>query len=266
MALFKKKKADSFHSDSVVDARRILNDSTPFAIKEAYRSLYSNVLYLPIESKCKKLAITSAYPGEGKTSISINLAYTIAANSPESRVLIVDADMRSPRVSELIGKESHGVHGLSEYLAGIDATPNYQGTVYANLMFLSSGASNSNTPGLISGSRMGALIADIDERFDYVIFDTPPVNVVADAVLLADRIDGYLLATRADFSDTKSVAEAVNKLEAASAVIHGIVLCAYNAKSGSGYGKGGRYGKYGKYGKYAKYGSYYGHPDTDEKK
>ena len=259
MALFKnkKKKEDAFHSDSAVDTRRILNDTTPFAVKEAYRSIYSNVLYLPIESKCKKLAITSAYPGEGKTSISINLAYTIAENSPESRVLLVDADMRSPRVPELISKESTGVHGLSEYLAGIDNTPNYQDTVYPNMKFLSSGASNSNTPGLISGSRMGALIADVDATYDYVIFDTPPVNVVADAILLADRIDGYILATRADFSDTKSVAEAVDKLESASATIHGIVLCAYNAKGSTGYGKTGKYGKY------AKYGSYYGHAEKN---
>lgn len=263
MKLFKSKKNKSYHSDSSVDALRILNDTTPFAVKEAYRSLYSNVLYLPIESACKKIAVTSAYPGEGKTSISINLAYSIAENSPESRVLIIDSDMRSPRVAELIGKDNHGVHGLSEFLAGIDPVPNFQDSVHPNLAFLSSGATNANTPGLLSGSRMDVLLSVINEKFDYVIFDTPPVNVVADAVLLADRVDGYLLATRADFSDTNSLGEAIKKLESAGATVFGTVLCAYNAKSGKGYGKYNKYGKYGKYGKYAKYGSYYG--STEDK-
>ena len=108
MALFRKNRhRDRYHSDTSVDTLRMLNDSTPFAIKEAYRSLYSNVLYSPIEAKCKKIAITSAFPGEGKTSISINLAYTLAINTPESNILIIDSDMRSPRVAELIAKQSH---------------------------------------------------------------------------------------------------------------------------------------------------------------
>ena len=248
MKLFSiKKKKKNYHSDSAIDTLRILNDSTPFAVKEAYRSIYSNVLYLPIESKCKKIAITSAYPGEGKTSISINLAYSIAENSPETKVLLVDSDMRSPRVVELIGKESHGVHGLAEFLAGIDSTPNFQATVHPNLSFLSSGATNGNTPGLLSCSRMDTFISVINEKFDYVIFDTPPVNVVADAILLADRADGYLLATRADYSDVNSLAEAVKKLESAGAKIYGAILCAYNAKSGKAYGKSSGYGRYGSY-------------------
>ena len=77
------------HSSNAVDVQRIINKNTPFAVKEAYRSLYTNVLYLPLEEGCKKFVVTSAYPGEGKTSLSINLAITIAMNSPESRVLII---------------------------------------------------------------------------------------------------------------------------------------------------------------------------------
>ena len=251
MKLFNLKKKKNYHSDSSVDTLRILNDSTPFAVKEAYRSLYSNVLYLPIESRCKKIAVTSAYPGEGKTSISINLAYSIAENSPESKVLIVDSDMRSPRVAELIQKDDHGMHGFAEYLAGIDSTPNFQDTVHPNLSFLSSGATNGNTPGLLSCSRMDNFIDIVNQTFDYVIFDTPPVNVVADAILLADRADGYLLATRADYSDVNSLSDAIKTLESAGAKVYGTVLCAYNAKSGKGYGKSGNYSKYGSY-----YGNY----------
>ena len=91
------------HSNILADARRIINDDTPFAVKEAYRTLYTNLMYLPMESSCKKIVFTSAYPGEGKTSVSINIAYTIANTSPEARVLLIDADMRSPRVAQLLG-------------------------------------------------------------------------------------------------------------------------------------------------------------------
>ena len=106
------KNKDLCHSDIEIDVQRIISDSTPFAIVEAYRSLYTNILYLPIEDKCKKLVITSAFPGEGKSSISVNLAYTIAMNSPESRVLIIDGDMRSPRVNRLLQMSDEIKHGL----------------------------------------------------------------------------------------------------------------------------------------------------------
>ena len=105
------KRPHHYHSDIEIDVQRIISDTTPFAIVEAYRSLYTNILYLPIEDKCKKIVITSAFPGEGKTSVSVNLAYTIAINSPESKVLIIDGDMRSPRVNRLLQFTEERIHG-----------------------------------------------------------------------------------------------------------------------------------------------------------
>ena len=154
-----KKKIDYFHSSTEADSQRIICDTTPFAIREAYRSFYTNVLYLPIADKCKKIVITSAFPGEGKTSVSVNLAYTIAINSPESKILIIDADMRSPRVIKLLGLNDKKRHGLSEYLAGIDEEPDIiPSAVHTNLSILLSGAQNANTPGLIASTRMQTLM------------------------------------------------------------------------------------------------------------
>ena len=84
------------------DSMRILDDSTPFTIKEAFRTLYTNILYLPIEDKTKKIAITSAFPGEGKTYTSTNLAITIAQNSDNRRVLLIDMDMRKSSISKIL--------------------------------------------------------------------------------------------------------------------------------------------------------------------
>jgi len=244
--MFKKK--NSSHSDVVLDTHRIIAEDTPFAIREAYRSLYTNIIYLPIESKCKKLVLTSAFPGEGKTSVSINLAYTIASSNPEVKILLVDSDMRSPRVTALLNIESKGLHGLSEFLAGIDEKPNIIPSIYPNLSILPSGAENVNAPGLISSSKMLSLIKLCDESYDYVIFDTPPINVVPDALLLSDHTDGYILIARADYSDVNSMSEAVSSLERVNANILGIVLCSLNTKRTKKYG---RYSKH--YSSYSRY-------------
>ena len=123
MRFFNKK--ISTHSSVSEDAKRLISKDTPFAVTEAYRTLHTNLLYIPTKTKCKKFAFTSAFSGEGKTSASINLAYTIAINSPDLKVLLVDCDMRKPRIAHIVGiKGTSNVHGLSEYLADIDSEPN----------------------------------------------------------------------------------------------------------------------------------------------
>ena len=250
--LFKRKR--TVHSNITVDSKRIIGEDTPFAVREAYRSLYTNIMYLPIESKCRKLVFTSAYPAEGKTSVSINTALTIAATSPNSKILLIDADMRSPRVPQLLGIECKDAHGLSEYLAGIDEVPSVVTARYDNLSVLVSGAENVNTPALLSSTRLAKLFAYCDEHYDYVIIDTPPINVVTDAVLFSERVDGFILVARADYSDVNSLSDAVAILEKVEAKILGITLCSLDTKRMK-YGRYGRYGRYGKYGKYdfAKY-------------
>lgn len=239
--LFKKKTA---HASDKEDSERILNDDTPFAVKEAYRALGANFLYLPIEDKCKKIAVTSAFPGEGKTFVSINLAITLATSSEKRRVLLIDADMRKSRVLRLLSSNKYSkTSGLSEYIAGIDDVPNISGTDYPNLDVLSSGAEAANPTGLLSSSRMEALMRTCNEKYDYVIFDTPPVNVVADALVLNDHINGYIIATRADYSDVNSLGQVVDALKRIDAEVYGIVLSSVDLKKGDGYSRS--YNKYG---------------------
>ncbi len=232
------------HSNIIVDIQRIINDNTPFAVKEAYRTLYTNLLYLSIESSCKKIVFTSAYSGEGKTSVSINTAYTIASTSPESRILLIDADMRSPRVAPLLDIDSEGTHGLSEFLAGIDKTPNLTETIYPNLSLLTSGGESVNAAGLLASSKVEKLIEYCDANYDFVIIDTPPINIVSDALFLSGHIDGYIIVTRADYSDINSVSEAVNNLTKVDANVLGFVLCSLDIKRMRSYGKYGNYDSY----------------------
>lgn len=232
------------HATDAEDSARIINADTPFAVREAYRALCTNILYIPIEGKCKKIAVTSAFPGEGKTFVSINLAITLASSAEQRRVLVIDADMRKSRVMRLLktNKYKH-TSGLSEFLAGIDKTPGIISTEYENLDVLPSGAEAANPAGLLNSGRMKALLEYVEERYDYVIFDTPPLNVVSDALLLNDSVDGYLMATRADYSDVNNLSQALDSLKQIEADVFGVVLSSVDIKKSRGY-----YHSYNKYG------------------
>ena len=96
--MFERRRA---HDNSTADSLRVINESTPFAVKEAFNSLATNVIYLPITDKCKKIAVTSSVSGEGKTYISINLSLVLAKNLTDKKVLLIDMDLRSPRIAKL---------------------------------------------------------------------------------------------------------------------------------------------------------------------
>ena len=242
--MFKLNKQKYAHASDKEDIARILNEDTPFAVREAYRALCTNILYLPITDKCRKIAITSAFPGEGKTFVSINLGITLANSSANRKVLLVDADMRKSRVMRLLKNNKYSsLGGLSDYLAGIDEVPNVISTDYDNLDVLPSGAETANPAGLINSPRLKDLVCWAEEKYDYIIFDTPPVNVVTDSLLLNNYINGYLIAVRADYSDINAISQALEALEKVEATVFGLVLSSVEAKNGKGY-----YNVYNKYG------------------
>ena len=234
MRFFSKK--NPAHSRDEDDSLRIIDDNTPFAVVEAFKTLYTKILYIPTPSKCKKIAITSAYPGEGKSYISSNLAITMAQSASNKRVLLVDFDMRKPRVAKLIKKhckaveETVEISGLSEFLAGIDETPKIQNTAFHNLDILFSGKENSNPIGLINSPRFEELISICEKEYDYVVFDCPPINIVPDALLISHNVNGYIMATRSDYSNINALSEAVSTLKELGAEVFGVVLSSVNPK------------------------------------
>ena len=120
MSIFRKKKKQ----EALATEIGLIDENSPFAIREAYKSLYTNIVYIGVDDKCKKLVVTSAVPSEAKSTVSTNLAYTIASNSEDKKVLLIDADMRAPKVNRLFGIDENE-RGLSEYLAGVDEKPNF---------------------------------------------------------------------------------------------------------------------------------------------
>ncbi len=246
----KKKKRGNKKASNALLHRFILNDNTSFAVSEAYRMARTNIFYLPTKDSCKKIVVASAVASEGKSTCSINISKTLA--QAEKRVLLIDADMRRPRIARYLTIDKQ--EGLSEYLAGIsDSAEIIKNTKFGFDIIISGNVSSSSAE-LLATPRVNTLLDECSKNYDYIIIDTPPVNVVTDATVLADKIDGYLLAVRAGFSNVDDIKQMVHSLEQVDAKILGIMLENVDPKTEM-YGKYSRYGKYGKYGRY--YKNYY---------
>ena len=241
------KRKHSKNRARVLVNRFILNDSTSFAVAEAYRMARTNIFYLPTKESCKKIVIAIAVASEGKSTCGINISKILAQAG--KKVLLIDADMRRPRIARYLNIDKQD--GLSEYLAGL--CDNAEITKNTDLGFdvIVSGNVSSSSAELLATPRVDALFDECNREYDYIIIDTPPINVVTDATVLADKIDGYLLAVRAGFSSVDDIKQTVHSLEQVDAKILGIMLENVDPKTEI-YGKYSRYGKYGKYGRYYK--------------
>lgn len=246
------------HAAIEVDRQRLLGENTPFNVAEAYRMARTNISYLALGDGCKKIAVTSAFTGEGKTTACCNLAIALAQNG--ARVLLIDADMRKPRVAKLLQVKAQ--YGLSECIAGICREIPVYKSAYQNMFVMTSGKTSENAAELLSSPRLETVIKACEDKFDYIIFDMPPLNLVTDAAIITKLIDGYLLVSFSGYSSVSGLKEALASLERVEAKILGLILAGVDPKS-IAYSSGTyRYGRYGKYGKYSNYGSY-GESESD---
>lgn len=272
-----------------ISRKYIINKKTSFPVSEAYRKARTSIFYLPFESACKKIVITSAVSGEGKSTTAINVAIMLA--QADKKVLLVDADMRRPKISKYMGLAKHD--GLSEFLAGISSSLSIVKDDETKVDIVCSGQATSSAAELLASPRTDILFKQIEELgYDFVIIDSPPVNVVTDSTVLSEKVDGYIFVLRAGYSDINETKAAVSALEQIEAKILGTIISnidfkveqygrynrygryynrynkyySYGRYGRYGYGKYGKYGygKYG-YGKYGKYGTYkYGYSDLKD--
>ncbi len=217
MFKFKKKK-------SVKTYYTILK-SPVFRIVEAYKTLRTNILFsIPaVENRSKRFMFTSANPGEGKSTVSANVAITFAQQT-DVKVLLIDADLRKATAHRYFGLSSK--KGLSNYLAGQNELEECIQKVQGvdNLYLLASGVLPPNPAELLAGKQVDVLFEKLDSTFDVVIIDSPPVNVVADALSLCRFADGVTLVATDNKTSYTEVQDAVKQLKFANAKILGIVL------------------------------------------
>ncbi len=187
---------------------------------EAFRTLRSHLYEVRKKQPLKRLLVTSALPGEGKTFIAANLAQVIVCQHGR-RVLLIDADLRRPHLHVALGAPS--TPGLSEYLNGkVDEAAIVQQGPLAGLFFIPSGALATSPAELIGGPRMQKLLDAMAEHFDWIIIDSPPCLPVADPNILAAQCDGVLMVVRANETQQDSAKKAKQKFKGKSLI--GVVL------------------------------------------
>ncbi|AXE39670.1 polysaccharide biosynthesis tyrosine autokinase [Acidipropionibacterium virtanenii] len=188
---------------------------------EEFRRIASALTYATFDKRARSIIVTSSGPGEGKSAISANLALTLA--SLGSRVLLIDADLRRPRVAASFGLVD--VVGLTTVL--MDRTPLPQAIQKhpgSDLDVLASGALPPNPAEFLTSERMRTLLKEAAEHYDFVLIDSPPVLSVADTALLAPLTDGTLVVVDAKHTRQGALTATVTGLEGAGGRITGMVL------------------------------------------
>ena len=195
--------------------------------KEAFKRLRTNVLIALGESekKCRIIGVTSAQPSEGKSTVSVNLAYSLAELGES--VLVIDGDMRRPAVHDIVGASQ--IPGVSDILTGKsglnEAVVRYKSTADSTVFDLIPGGEITDHPAeLLNSSRFSKMLDVVSTVFDYVVVDLPPVNAVIDAVNVAKHTDGLVVVLREDHCPRYVLNECMEQLRYAKANILGFVM------------------------------------------
>jgi capsular exopolysaccharide synthesis family protein len=228
-----------------------------FSVKEAYKAVRTNIVLSLIKDGCKIITFTSPVPSEGKSTTVSNVAVSLA--KAFYKVLLIDCDLLKPRLHRTFKlKNNSGLSNvlskLSTFEESVQVLENYSG-----LHILTSGIAVPNPSEMLGSSRMKNLLSDLSEKYDYILIDTPPINILSDGLSLATISDGVVLVVRQEHSTHDEIKQALSSLKFISVKVLGIVYNgASTEKAGSPYGKkSGKYGKYSSYGYAATYG------DTD---
>ncbi len=218
----------------------LLNKNTPFDVAESFRNLKAALsVSVPKQEGGVVIEMTSAYPEEGKTTVSVNLALMFAQS--DAKVLLIDADIRKGRVAKYF--KTKPVPGLSDYLSGLveldDAI--HTSRINKNLSFITCGTHSPRPYELLESDEAKNMIKELKKRYDYIFIDTPPMLLISDALALTPVTDGAVLVCRHMSSYISDISRALNTLRFAKANILGVVVNDYNIpqakKSGNGYTK-----------------------------
>ena len=192
---------------------------------EQFRTLRSRLYQMRSNQPLRTVLVTSSIPAEGKTFVTNNLAQAIV-RQPDRRALIIDLDLRRSRLHVPLGAPSSP--GMTDYLRGeADAISIIQQGLEDNLLFIPGGKEVTNPSELLSNGRLKLLLDRTTPIFDWVILDSPPCLLVADASILADICDGVLLVARAGVTPAATAQRASQELRGRNVV--GVVLNAMNA-------------------------------------
>lgn len=234
-----------------------LNENTPFSIREAYKSIRTNLLFSLAPLGGKVVVVSSAMPNEGKSTTCGNMAITLAQTS--AKVLLIDGDLRKPTQHKFF--EVDNTKGLSNLLVGFDSVADsVKRNVVKNLDLITAGAFPPNPSELLGSENMQVFLQKMEEYYDFILIDSPPINLVTDAVVLSQYAAGILLVARAMETTVDEVDNALNTVRTAGSNVLGIVVSDVPIAGKSKY-----YSNYRKNGYYSYCSSDYGQPYRERK-
>lgn len=190
------------------------------ATAEAFRSVRTALLVYAESQEARVIQVTSPLPGDGKTTFASNLALAIAQSGKE--VLLIDADMRRPQVHRMFGMANET--GTSDVLAGqADVFDVVRATQFEGLSLITSGSTPANPAELLTTQRLSYLVHSVQQKFDVVLIDTPPLLAVSDPCVVASQADGLLLVLRMEKSEQASAQRAAELLDTHGVTVLGAV-------------------------------------------
>lgn len=235
----------------------LLDKDSAFGVTEAFRSLKA-ALSVSVPKKESdgsiNIMVTSNFPGEGKTTVTVNTALMFAQSN--FKVLIVDADIRRGRVAKFF--KAHHKPGLSDYISGQNKIEEilYPSNVNPNLYFIPRGTTSAHSYELLESEAMQELMQKLSTEFDYILLDTPPVKLVADALALVPVTSGALIVCKHMHTYESDLRSTLESLAFAKANVLGVVVNDYHVNVRKL--KGG-YKKY-----YSSYAYGYGYSSKEE--
>ncbi|MDQ3030799.1 MAG: polysaccharide biosynthesis tyrosine autokinase [Myxococcota bacterium] len=220
-------------------ARDLIAHHEPLsAVSENFRTIRTNLVFMTGESSLHTIAVTSANPREGKTTVAANLAISLAQSG--KRVLIIDTDLRRPRIHRAFGLKN--AVGVTSVIAGQSSFADaVQGSIVPNVNVMSSGPIPPNPSELLHREAFRQMIIDARGCYDLVIFDSPPLGAVIDAAVLGPQVDGVVLVVRPGETTRQAVRAMLRQLGDVGANLLGAIVNGADTKRDRGYYAGGGY-------------------------
>ncbi|WP_165247934.1 CpsD/CapB family tyrosine-protein kinase [Adlercreutzia sp. ZJ141] len=190
-------------------------------VQNAAKTLLANIRFMGVDNPIRSIVITSSIPNEGKSTVSLNLAQAIATSGKQ--VLLVECDMRRRSLADDLG-----MHALSGLYAVLSDQASLESAVVAtrqqNMYFLDAEPHIPNPADILASKRFRRLMKRLEEAYDYVVFDTPPVGTFVDAAVLSSLADATILVVRENFTKRQTLADAYEQLKKAEANVIGVVM------------------------------------------
>ena len=175
------------------EPRLITDQEMSFTVSEAYKTLRTNLKFALKGNTGRCVVVTSSLPEEGKSSVCANLGLSLA--DLDASVLIIDGDLRKPVQHKLFGLENQ--YGLSNLIADFtDFRESCKENVYKNLSIIPSGPIPPNPSELLGSARLREILIKVSEEYDYILIDTPPLNIVTDALVIPEDLADMILVCR----------------------------------------------------------------------